>query len=172
MRNTQPKLQKALFLDRDGVINVDHGYVHRKEDFEFMPGLFEVLRSVQAPIFVVTNQSGIGRGYYTREDFEAVTAHMKSELAKAGIEITEVFFCPHGPEEGCECRKPEAGMLLEAAKRYNIDLKNSIMVGDKPSDMQAAQKAGIGTRIIVGAKSDAANIEIETIEQLQKVLHV
>ncbi|WP_456433602.1 D-glycero-beta-D-manno-heptose 1,7-bisphosphate 7-phosphatase [Nitratifractor sp.] len=147
-------MKRALFLDRDGVINVDHGYVHTVEAFQFVPGILETIRSFQErgylPI-VVTNQSGIGRGYYTREDFEAVTEHMLRQMRRAGIEITreQVFFCPHAPDEGCDCRKPAPGMLLEAIARFDIDPAASILIGDKASDIEAAEAAGIGRAILV-----------------------
>jgi D-glycero-D-manno-heptose 1,7-bisphosphate phosphatase len=145
---------KALFLDRDGVINIDHGYVGRIEDFQFVEGVLPMIRLAQEagylPI-VVTNQSGIGRGYYTREDFEAVTRYMIEKMREAGIEISreQVFFCPHAPEEGCACRKPRPGMLLEAKERFGLDMEASWMIGDKASDIEAARAAGVGRRILI-----------------------
>jgi D-glycero-D-manno-heptose 1,7-bisphosphate phosphatase len=146
--------RRALFLDRDGVINIDHGYVHRPEEFVFVPGILELMRDAQErgylPI-IVTNQSGIGRGYYTREQFEALTAWMLTKMRAAGIGIgrSQVFACPHAPEEGCRCRKPEPGMILEAAERFDLDLPNSWMIGDKVSDMQAACRAGVGHALLI-----------------------
>ncbi|WP_456392333.1 D-glycero-beta-D-manno-heptose 1,7-bisphosphate 7-phosphatase [Nitratifractor sp.] len=142
-------MRPALFLDRDGVINFDRGYLYRIEDFAFIPGILERILEAQRrgylPV-IVTNQSGIGRGYYRREDFEALTAWMLERMGEAGIEIerSQVFYCPHTPEEGCRCRKPEPGMLLEAAKRFDLDLSRSWMIGDKASDIQAAKAAGVG----------------------------
>jgi D-glycero-D-manno-heptose 1,7-bisphosphate phosphatase len=142
-------MKKALFLDRDGVINVDHGYVSRIEDFEFVDGILDFIKTAQAkgylPI-IVTNQSGIGRGYYKAEEFEILTEWMLEEMRRAGIVIdrSQVFHCPHDPETGCDCRKPMPGMLLEAAGRFEIDLENSWMIGDKPSDIEAARRAGVG----------------------------
>jgi len=142
-------MKKALFLDRDGVINVDHGYVSRIEDFEFVDGILDFIKTAQAkgylPI-IVTNQSGIGRGYYKAEEFEILTEWMLEEMRRAGIVIdrSQVFHCPHTPEAGCDCRKPMPGMLLEAAGRFEIDLENSWMIGDKPSDIEAARRAGVG----------------------------
>ena len=147
-------MKRALFLDRDGVINVDHGYVSRIEDFEFVEGILDFIKNAQEkgylPI-IVTNQSGIGRGYYKVEDFEKLTDWMIKRMREAGIDITrdQVFFCPHDPEERCDCRKPMPGMFLEAARRFNIDMKNSWMIGDKPSDVEAAKAAGVGhTRLV------------------------
>jgi len=144
--------KKAAFLDRDGVINVDKGYVYKIEDFEFKEGIFELLKLLQEKgfeLFVVTNQSGIGRGYYTLKDFEKLTEFMLNELKKRGIEIKEVAFCPHHPDENCECRKPKPAMILNLAKKYNINLKNSIMIGDKLSDIKAGKNAGIRKNYLV-----------------------
>jgi len=145
---------KALFLDRDGVVNVDHGYTCRIEDFLFTEGLFPFLRAMQAKGYlpvIVTNQSGIGRGYYTEEDFEVLTAWMLTKMREAGIKIgrDQVFHCPHRPDAGCDCRKPKPGMLLAAQSRFGIDMADSWMVGDKPSDLEAAQRAGVGHTVQV-----------------------
>ena len=143
---------KAAFLDRDGVINIDKGYVHKIEDFEFKEGIFELLKLLQEKgftLFVVTNQSGIARGYYTIKEFENLTEYMLNELRKKGIEIKEVAFCPHHPDENCECRKPKPGMILDLAKKYSITLKDSIMIGDKISDMEAGESAGIKKNYLV-----------------------
>jgi len=147
-------VRKALFLDRDGVINVDHGYVSRIEDFEFVPGILDFIKAAQAkgylPI-VVTNQSGIGRGYYSAEDFERLTGHMLEKMREQGIVIdrSQVLHCPHAPEEGCDCRKPEPGMFLQAQKRFGIDMADSVMIGDKPSDIDAAKAAGVGWTFLI-----------------------
>jgi len=143
---------KAAFLDRDGVINIDKGYVHKIEDFEFKEGIFELLKLLQEKgftLFVVTNQSGIARGYYTIKEFENLTEYMLNELRKKGIEIKEVAFCPHHPDENCECRKPKPAMILDLAKKYSITLKDSIMIGDKISDIKAGDSAGIEKNYLV-----------------------
>lgn len=139
---------KALFLDRDGVINVDHDYVYKPEDFEFIDGIFELCRYYQNlgfVIFVITNQSGISRGFYSEKDFEALTSWMIREFAKNGVEIKKVYHCPHHPEFSgdCSCRKPHPGMLLQAQKEYDIDLENSVLVGDKERDIEAGLNAGL-----------------------------
>ncbi|WP_353661230.1 D-glycero-beta-D-manno-heptose 1,7-bisphosphate 7-phosphatase [Hydrogenimonas sp. SS33] len=145
---------KALFLDRDGVINIDHGYTHRIEDFVFVEGILPWIRTMQQkgylPI-VVTNQSGIGRGYYREEDFEKLTAWMLEKMQEAGIDIKreQVFYCPHTPEAGCDCRKPMPGMFLAAQKRFDIDMARSWMIGDKESDIEAAKRAGVGHTLLV-----------------------
>jgi len=147
-------MRRALFLDRDGVINIDHGYVGRVERFEWVEGILDFIREARnrgyVPI-VITNQSGIGRGYYSEEDFEEVTRHMLARMNAEGIpmERSQVFHCPHAPEAECACRKPEPGMFLEAIRRFGIDPASSWMIGDKPSDIEAARRAGVGHRILV-----------------------
>ncbi|MRJ01838.1 MAG: D-glycero-beta-D-manno-heptose 1,7-bisphosphate 7-phosphatase [Epsilonproteobacteria bacterium] len=147
---------KAVFLDRDGVINRDLGYVHRIEDFHFIEGIFEALRYLQDlgyTLFIVTNQSGIGRGYYGIEEFEELTEFMLRRLKEEGIEIKKVYFCPHHPDQGCNCRKPEPGMVLKAAEEFGIDLKRSWLIGDKESDIEAAQRAGVGRTILLNGET-------------------
>jgi D-glycero-D-manno-heptose 1,7-bisphosphate phosphatase len=141
-------MNKALFLDRDGVINIEINYLHTIEDFEFIDGIFELCKYYQNlgyMIFVVTNQSGIDRGYYSEYDFQLLTSWMIKEFENNGIEIKKVYFCPHHPDISgtCSCRKPSSGMLLDASKEFEIDLQNSILVGDKESDIEAAIDAGV-----------------------------
>ena len=143
---------KALFLDRDGVININHGYVCTIEDFDFIDGTFETCKQLQAygyQLIIITNQSGISRGYYSEKDFKSLTKWMLENFSKQGVNILDVFFCPHGPNSSCECRKPKPGMFLTAQKSYNIDMKNSWMVGDKEEDLIAAKKAGIDNTVLV-----------------------
>jgi D-glycero-D-manno-heptose 1,7-bisphosphate phosphatase len=152
-------MQKAAFLDRDGVINVDHGYVSSPEQFEFIEGVFAACRHLQQQgylLIVVTNQSGIGRGYYNEQQFHSLTDWMKAQFESHGVFITEVFFCPHHPinakppyQIDCDCRKPAPGMLLQAINKYQIDPGQSLMLGDKKADMQAAQAAGVGRKVLV-----------------------
>ncbi len=154
---------KALFLDRDGVINVDYGYVGKVEEFEFVDGILDCIRRFQEQGFqpiIVTNQSGVGRGYYSHEDFEKVTAFMLQKMREHGIKIDRihVFFCPHTPDAGCECRKPQPGMFLQAKERFDIDMPHSIMIGDKPSDIEAAKAAGVGKTILV-SKNEPINCD-------------
>jgi D-glycero-D-manno-heptose 1,7-bisphosphate phosphatase len=150
---TTPTKKPALFLDRDGVINRDVGYVHKIEDFEFYREIFEICRSftrMEIPIVVVTNQSGIGRGIFTLDDFLNLNNWMISEFQKEKIPITKVYFCASAPNSEFDFRrKPDPGMILEAAQDFDIELKNSIMIGDKESDMIAASMAGIENRIII-----------------------
>lgn len=152
-------MSKVLFLDRDGVINVDHGYLYQAEQFEFIDGVFAACRAFQLAgfeIVVVTNQSGIGRGYYSEQDFHKLTEWMVNEFALQGINILDVMFCPHHPEKAvapylqqCDCRKPAPGMLTQALEKHNLDPKMSIIVGDKSSDIQAGINAGLGHKFLV-----------------------
>ena len=156
----------ALFLDRDGIINVDYGYVHRPEEFEFVEGIFELVAAANKAgylVVVVTNQAGIGRGYYTEAQFHALTDWMKAKFNGHGAIIDAVYFCPCHPEHGIgayrresEFRKPAPGMLLQAQSELDIDMAHSILIGDKPSDMAAGRAAGVGTLLhLNGDKTDA-----------------
>ncbi len=148
--------QKALFLDRDGIINVDHGYVSKIDDFEFVEGIFDLIRIFADAgylIFVVTNQSGIGRGYYTQEKFETLTRWMIQTFHANDIEIKEVQYCPHIPQENCQCRKPNIGMIKNILANHDIDLNSSWMIGDKQSDIDLAHNADIGSSIAVGKRT-------------------
>ena len=157
-----PDQAKALFLDRDGVINEDREYVHKREDFVFREGIFDVCRYFQEKgflIFVITNQSGIGRGYFTEKDFQKLNRWMLEEFSKKGIEIQKVYYCPYHPEFGVghykkksEDRKPKPGMVLKAQKEFNLNLSQSVLIGDKPEDIQCGKTAGVGTNILVKSK--------------------
>ena len=146
-------MEKALFLDRDGVINVDHGYLYKSSEVEFVEGIFDLCQRFQSAgylLVVVTNQSGIGRGYYSEEDFHTLSAWMTQQFAEKGLSINKFYFCPHHASgaqgeyrKDCQCRKPKPGMLLQAAKELDIDLTKSVLVGDKFSDVQAGQGAGV-----------------------------
>jgi D-glycero-D-manno-heptose 1,7-bisphosphate phosphatase len=153
--------RSALFLDRDGIINVDQGYVHRPDQFEFVPGIFELARfwtnEMRRPIIVVSNQSGIGRGYFDEDAHAQLTRWMCGRFAAQGTAIARVYHCPYHPLQGVgrfsrdhPWRKPNPGMILQAASEFGLDLTQSAMVGDKMSDIEAAAAAGIGLRILVG----------------------
>ena len=174
-------MQKALFLDRDGIINIDHGYVHKIEEFDFVDGIFTLCQKAQQldyKIFVITNQAGIARGYYTIADFQKLTKWMVEQFAEQKVEITDVYFCPHHPDKGvneyvqvCHCRKPEPGMIIKAQKEHQIDLVNSVFVGDKGSDMAAAYNAGIKKRFLVTSQyQDDEAITSVKVESITDVL--
>jgi len=146
------KKQKALFLDRDGVINIDHGYVYKIDDFVFTQGIFELLRLFTKKgyiLFIVTNQSGIGRGYYSLEDFQVLTTYMLNSFKEKDIHIQEVQYCPHAPEENCNCRKPKTGMIDNLLKKYPIELENSWLIGDKQSDIDLAINSHVSHSIAI-----------------------
>lgn len=160
-------MNKAVFLDRDGVINVDKSYVYKIEDFEFCEGVFEALKhfvSLGYKLVIVTNQSGIGRGYYKEKDFEVLTQWMCEQFYKEGIEILSVYHCPHLPDALCECRKPKPKMLNDAMNELQIDASVSWMIGDKKSDIEAGINAGISQNIFVNTfTSKEAKYSVQSI---------
>lgn len=149
----------AIFLDRDGTLNVDHGYVHQIDDFQFIEGVIDAclkLKEMGYLLVLVTNQSGIARGKFTEEQFMTLTEWMDWSLADRGVDLDGIYFCPHHPEgsvteftQVCDCRKPLPGMFMTAKEELNIDMASSYMVGDKLEDMQAAAAAGVGAKILV-----------------------
>jgi D-glycero-D-manno-heptose 1,7-bisphosphate phosphatase len=169
-------LRSALFLDRDGVINVDHGYVHRPEQFELVPGIFELARfwtnELGRPIVVVTNQSGIGRGMFDEKAYAELTRWMCDRFAAEGAALARVYHCPYHPQHGIGAyrrdhpwRKPNPGMILQAARDLGLDLARSAIMGDSMSDIEAGAAAGVGLRVLVGsrpahARAGAASHEI------------
>ncbi len=147
-------MNKALFLDRDGVINKEKNYLYKIDDFEFIDGVFETCRYFQDKgylIIIITNQAGITRGKYTEEDFEILTKWMIKEFNNENIKISKVYHCPHHPDFGdeCECRKPKPKMILNAQRDFGIDLEKSILVGDKNSDIEAGLNANIGKNYLI-----------------------
>jgi D-glycero-D-manno-heptose 1,7-bisphosphate phosphatase len=163
---------KALFLDRDGVINVEEGYVHSREAFRFQAGIFELCRAAQELgyiLVVVTNQAGIARGYYRESEFLELTQWMVREFAGQQVRVARVYYCPYHPVHGigeykCDSpdRKPNPGMLLQAQTDLDLDLASSIIIGDKLSDVWAGKRAGIGTTILLC--SGAAGAEMREAE--------
>ena len=145
-------MTKAIFLDRDGVINKEIGYVYRVEDFILTDDIIPSLKKLQEAGFifiVVTNQSGIAKELYTHEDVAKVHAHMLKLLTENGIKISEIYYCPHHSDvEPCICRKPDSGMFEKAIARFNIDISKSFLIGDKERDIQAGEKAGVKSILI------------------------
>ena len=174
--------QRAVFLDRDGVINVNHGYVHHADNFEFTDGIFEVTRAAHTcgyKLIVITNQSGIGRGYYPERQFHELTAWMCNEFLNAGAPIEKVYFSPFHPTAGLGAykkddvsRKPRPGMIHQAQREINLNLGSSILIGDKVSDIQAGIVAGVGLNILFGQKrpSELSGFPYQAIATLREAL--
>lgn len=163
----------ALFLDRDGVINVDKHYVHRPEDFEFVEGIFDLCGNAARDgmaLVVVTNQAGIGRGYYTEQQFHALTGWMHAQFAERAILLDAVYFCPFHPEHGLGRykaesfdRKPNPGMILRARDELGLDLRSSVLVGDKPTDIAAGRAAGVGRSILFASRDEPCTPEPDAV---------
>lgn len=152
-------MNKAVFLDRDGTINKEVNYLYRPEDFVFIPGAVEAIKTFRRlgyKVIVITNQAGVARGYYKEEDVKALHQFLDNLLADEGTRIDAYYYCPHHPDgiveeyKGeCSCRKPKTGMIIHATKDFDIDLSNSIIIGDKEIDVQTGKKSGIGKCILV-----------------------
>lgn len=159
-----PAPRKALFLDRDGVINVDHGYVHRPEDTEWVSGIFDLCAKAQQAgylLIVVTNQAGIARGYYSVDEFLAYTRWVHEQFTLKGAPLIATYYCPHHPEftSECECRKPSPGMISAALTDFEIDAMSCSIVGDKKSDLQAGLRAGLAeSRLLYFANMSLSDI--------------
>lgn len=158
------------------MLNIDKGYVARCEDFEFVPGIIDVLRSAQDQgyrLIVVTNQSGIARGFFSQEDYAAFEEHMVRRFADHGITFTGIYYCPHHRDgvvrefaSDCTCRKPEPGLIIRAAQDHDVDLSRSILIGDKPSDVEAGRAAGVRRLFLVPSNGDEVNSFKEVIAEL------
>ncbi len=146
---------KTIFLDRDGVINrnpPNKGYVKKWTEFDFIPNAQKAIRELTESgyrIIGITNQAGIGRGLYSEEDLADIHSRMIAEIEKTGGTIDAIYYCPHHPDAGCECRKPEPGMLIRAAREHNIDLSTAYFIGDVPTDIEAGQRAGVTTFLVL-----------------------
>jgi len=170
---------KAIFLDRDGVINKEVNYLFKKENFEFIDGIFDAclyFQNLGYAIIIVTNQSGIARKYYTENDYQIVTKWMLDQFKYKNINILDILHCPHGPDSTCDCRKPKPGMFLKAKAIHNIDMEKSWMIGDKEIDTIAANSAGIDNTILVrsGHRIDESNsnakIILDSILQVKQII--
>lgn len=144
--------RRAAFLDRDGVLNEDRGYVHRPEDFVLLPGVPAGLARLQRlgyALIVITNQSGIGRGYFDEAALAILHDTLRARLAATHVEITGIYHCPHAPQDDCDCRKPAPGLIRRAVAEHDIDVARSILIGDKASDLAAGRAAGVGACFLV-----------------------
>ena len=171
---------RALFLDRDGVVNVEVGYLHRAEEVRFVDGIFSLCRTAAGlgyRLIVVTNQAGIARGYYTEADFDVLMEFMRGELRAEGVELDAVYYCPYHPEHGVgeyrrehEDRKPGTGMLRRGAAEFGVELSESVMVGDRCSDVGAANAAGLRKAFLIsGTEEDGCAGEYLAVESLAEV---
>jgi len=144
----------AVFLDRDGTVNVDYGFVCKPEDVKLLPGVAEAIQELNKagiPVFVLSNQSGVGRRKFTEEQVKVVNEEIKRQLAEKGASVEGFYYCPHAPDENCECRKPKIGLIRQAESEANLDLKQFYTIGDKPSDVELARNAGgTGTVVFTG----------------------
>ena len=171
---------KTIFLDRDGVINHDMHYLFKINEFKFFDGIFEACQYFEElgyKIIIVTNQSGIARGYYNESDYLKITRWMVRQFKNNDVNILDIFHCPHGPNSKCICRKPKPGMLNQAIRKYNVDLRNSWMIGDKETDMQAAMAAGIENNKIllkssskIDSEDSIANHYIDSIKNIKEII--
>ena len=171
---------KTIFLDRDGVINrnpPNKGYVRKWAEFTFIPNSRKAIRELTESgyrIVVVTNQSGIGRGLYSVEDLADIHARMVAEINKTGGKIDAVYYCPHHPDAGCECRKPKPGMLIRAAREHNIELSNAYLIGDWTTDIEAGQRVGATTFLVLtglGQESYSHYINTKPCRRVDKNRH-
>jgi len=170
---------RCLFLDRDGVVNHESGYLYRREDVRFVPGIFPLCRCARSlgyRIVVVTNQAGIGRGLYSEEDFQSLMAWMRAEFAKESVEIDAVYHCPYHPEHGIgeykrdhEDRKPGTGMLRRAVVEFGVSLPRSILVGDRCTDIAAANAAGLRQAFLLAGTEDGCTCEYLAVGSLAEV---
>jgi D-glycero-D-manno-heptose 1,7-bisphosphate phosphatase len=181
----QPAPRRALFLDRDGVINVDHAYVHTVERTEWLPGIFDLCETAAGQgllLVVVTNQAGIARGLYSEADFIVYTRWMHEEFQRHGVSLLATYYCPHHPDAGlgpylvrCDCRKPAPGMILEAAQRYGIILSESWLIGNSRSDIAAGVTAGVGQTVLLSAADEGGRMEpgschARTLEEARQII--
>lgn len=178
---TQP-LAKALFLDRDGIINEDVGYLYKKEDVSFIPGIFELCRYAKSQnylIVVVTNQAGIAREYYMEFDFHMLMNWMRGVFIREGCPLDIIYYSPFHPlgsrkdyAKASEFRKPSPGMLIRAQSDLGLDLSSSILMGDKVTDIEAGHQAGVGTLVLVSSKelSNLASFHVETLYDALRII--
>lgn len=162
-----------VLVDRDGTLLHDPGYLHRIADYAPLPGAMEGLRLLQGAGFgiaILTNQSGIGRGYFSEEDFQQLQAHLVADFASHDVHIEATYFCPHASDAGCSCRKPATGLVERARRELDIDLERSWIIGDKPEDMELAQRVGCrGVYVLTGhgpSRREALPSEVPVADDL------
>jgi D-glycero-D-manno-heptose 1,7-bisphosphate phosphatase len=171
---------RALFLDRDGVVNEEVGYLHRADEVRFVKGIFSLCRTAARlgyRLIVVTNQAGIARGYYSEADFELVMEFMRGEFRAKGVELDAVYYCPFHPEHGVgkykqdhEDRKPGTGMLRRGAREFGLELSESVLVGDRCSDVRAANAAGLRQAFLIsGTEASGCGGEYLAVKSLEEV---
>ena len=179
-------MNRALFLDRDGVINIEKNYLFKIEECIFIKGIFEICRFFQQNnyyIIIITNQAGIAKGYYTEKSFHDFTNWMDSEFKQRNIEIAKVFYCPHHTEGkiekyriNCDCRKPNPGMIFNAKTTFNLDLQKSLLIGDKESDIESGINAGLGVNFLLKGykntnyKNTKANYVLNSLYDLKSIV--
>jgi D-glycero-D-manno-heptose 1,7-bisphosphate phosphatase len=168
---SQTNLGNVVYLDRDGTINRDTAdYIKSRSEFKFIPGSIEAIRLLTVSGFtsiVITNQSALARKFISPAELGHIHTMMKDAIASGGGKITDIFFCPHMPNDGCECRKPAPGLLLQAQRKYNIEMSKSIMVGDSAKDIECARNAGCGKAVLVKTGKDD---EVETILKTKQIV--
>ncbi len=178
-------MRKALFLDRDGTINEEVGFLHEVEKIRILEGVVELIKKAREKgylVIVVSNQSGVGRGYFASQEVEKVNQSIKDILHRKGAEIDAFYFCPHSPRDDCSCRKPMPGLFLQAAEEWDIDLASSLCVGDRVRDVEAGMKAGIKQGfLLLGDEEEKEKLDnlllakepgarIEVIKSLREIL--
>jgi D-glycero-D-manno-heptose 1,7-bisphosphate phosphatase len=179
IKNTNSS-KKFIFLDRDGVINEDNGYVYLPKDFQFKKGVIQFLihaKKLGFELIIITNQSGIGRGLYSEEDFNILTEWMYKKLIQKGVSILDTYYCPYHPDFGLGSykiksydRKPSPGMILKAANKYDINLKESFLIGDRSSDIEAGMAADVGKIFFLNSKK--YNLEKELFSKCTRIDHL
>jgi D-glycero-D-manno-heptose 1,7-bisphosphate phosphatase len=155
---------RAVFLDRDGTINVEVNYLSRVEDFQLLPRVAAAIRALNQHawcVIVITNQSGVARGYYTETDVAAIHDRMRHDLAKGGAVIDAIYYCPHRPAEACDCRKPSTGLFEQAARDFDLELEQCYCIGDKLSDLLPGQRLGCATFLVLTGhgRDEAAGLQ-------------
>ena len=170
---------KAIFLDRDGIINEDKHYVFKIDDFEFKKGLFDLCKyliELDYLLVIITNQSGISRGYFAESDFHLLNDWMLMKFNNNDVDVAAVYYCPHLPKDNCNCRKPATGLVFEARDQFNIDLSQSWIIGDKGSDIELGVNAKIGGKILLRSEyvtlkqTGYADYVVNELAEIQEII--